>query len=96
MRPFQNLPVWLVIRLCTDNPFVVDYWNNIDTELEIEMDVLDDLQGEAEEVHTVNKWLAYGEPLHRLREFGATIKEIDLIDESLLSVEQMVVMCKLL
>ncbi len=72
MRPLQDLPVWVVVRLCTDNPFTVDYWNNIDNELELEMDVLDDLQGEAEEVHTVNKWLSYGEPVsnNRLRELN--------------------------
>ena len=37
----------------------------------------------------MNGWLHYGEPMHRLREFGATIKELDLIDEAALSSEQM-------
>lgn len=56
-----------------------------------EMDVLDDIRGEALEVQTANNWLNYGEQLHRLREFGAAIKEMDLIDESTLSSEQMAV-----
>ena len=64
------------MRLDEDDERIVDYWNNIDSELELEMDVLDDLLGEASEVMSVNPWLTYGEPLHRLREFGITVKEV--------------------
>ena len=91
MKPLQDLPVWVVVRLCTDDEELIDYWNNIDGELELEMDVLDDIRGEALEVRAANDWLNYGEQLHRLREFGAAIKEMDLIDESALSSEQMAV-----
>ena len=42
---------------------------------------------------SVNSWLTYGEPLHRLREFGITLKEMDVIDEAPLSMEQMRMMC---
>ena len=40
-----------------------------------------------------NPWLNYTEPLHRLREFGIHMKEMDLIDESLLSVDQIRSVC---
>ena len=46
------------------------------------MDVLDDYFGEAKEVMSHNPWLTYGEPLHRLREWGIQLKELDLIDEA--------------
>ena len=53
------------------------------------MDVLDDFTGEGREVFEANPWLTYGEAVHRFREFGAAIKEMDLIDEGMLSSEQM-------
>jgi hypothetical protein len=88
LRPLQQLPVWLVVRLCTDDERIVNFWNNVDTQLELDMDVIDDLFREADGVSAVNKWLTYSEPLHRLREFGITIKEFDLLDESLLTGDQ--------
>lgn len=59
--------------MCTDEGEITEYWNSLDQELELEMDVLDDLYGEAVEVHKQNKWLTYGEPLHRLREWGVQV-----------------------
>ena len=43
--------------------------------------------------YRMNPWLTYGEPLHRLREFGVTAKEMDMIDEAKLSAEQMKYLC---
>jgi hypothetical protein len=77
-----------VIKLCTNSESIVSYWNNIDSELELEMDVLDDYFGEAKEVTNQNPWLTYGEPLHRLREWGIQLRELDLIDESPLQPNQ--------
>jgi hypothetical protein len=96
LRPLHNLPVWVVIRLCTDVDAIVDYWNNVDGQLELNMDVIDDPIGEGKEIQQMNKWITYGEPLHRLREFGVTAKEIDMIDEVALSLEQMRNLCSFL
>jgi hypothetical protein len=57
--------------------------------LELQLDVIDDLFGEAEEIHKVNPWLCYSQHFHRLREFGVSFKELDMIDEKLLTMEQM-------
>merc|ERR1719453_1925139 len=88
LRPLEKLPVWVVIKLCTDDDAVVDYWNQIDEDLELDMDVLDDLVGEAEEVCAVNPWLAYGPALHRLREWGSPHKLLDMLDETPFSLDQ--------
>jgi hypothetical protein len=74
----------------------VKLWNNIDSELELNMDVIDDFFGEGKEIQKLNSWLVYGEPLHRMREFGVTLKELDNVDEKLLSVEDMLRVCKLM
>ncbi len=54
------------------------------------MDILDDITGEAKEIAAVNSWLTYGEPLHRMREFGVTIKELDILDEARLTPDQII------
>jgi hypothetical protein len=81
------------IRLCTDNKEVVQYWNKVDSVLELNLDIIDDFLGESKEIGRMNNWLTYGEPLHRLREFGVTAKAIDMIDEVSLSAEQMRSLC---
>ncbi len=55
--------------------------------------MIDDQLGDAKQIHAVNGWMTYGEPMHRLREFGAVLKELDLIDESTLSSDQMRMLC---
>lgn len=83
----------VILRLCTEEKDIIDYWNNIDQQLELEIDVLDDQLGDAKQVYEVNRWLTYGEPLHRIREFGASMKEMDILDEKTLAMEQMRVIC---
>lgn len=89
LKPLEDLPVWVVIRLCTDEKEVLTYWESVDKVLELELDVLDDLVRDAQKISNSNPWLNYGESLHRLREFGSVFKELDVINESRLTSEQM-------
>jgi len=81
LRSMEGLPVWIVIRLCTDEDDVVEYYNSIDDQLELSIEVLDDFFGEANEVHEHNSWLTYTLPLHRMREMGIPHRLFDLLDE---------------
>ena len=45
LKPLRSLPAWVVLRLCTKEQGVQNYWNNIDAELELEMDVISNLVG---------------------------------------------------
>ena len=81
LRELKNLPVKIILRLCTNDDSVVDYWNQIDTDLELKLDVVDDYVNEARELANINPWLTYGLPLHRIREFGLVSHDIDGLDE---------------
>jgi len=81
LQSLEGLPLWLVIRLCTDDEQVVNFYNDIDGQLEFSLDVLDDFFAEAKEVYEHNQWLNYALPLHRMREMGFYHKLFDLLDE---------------
>ena len=89
LKPLEDLPALAVVRLCTNDKPVCDYWDGIDRKLELEMDVIADITEEATQVYQYNPWLTFSLPMHRMREFGASSKDMDLIDERLLSPEQM-------
>jgi hypothetical protein len=81
LRSLVGYPVWVVIRLCTDEDDVCEFYNELDGQVELNFEVIDDFAGEAKEVYEQNPWLNYGLPLHRLREWGYANKLLDLLDE---------------
>ncbi len=96
LRSMEGLPVWIVIRLCTDEENVVEFYNSLDQQLELSIEVLDDLIGEAEEVHENNPWLNYCLQLHRMREMGIPHRLFDLLDERAFTKSELREFCFLL
>ena len=89
LKTLEGLPIWIVIRLCTDDSKIVKYYNDLDSQLEFSVEVLDDFIQEAKEVHKKNKWLTYTLPLHRCREMGIHHRVFDLLDERTLTLSEM-------
>jgi len=77
-----ELPVFMVVRLTTDDDAVVRYYNRIDEEEELPLEVIDDIESEAREVAgNGNGWLTYSPLLHMIREGGTFLKLLDALDE---------------
>jgi hypothetical protein len=61
LKPLEGLPLQIIIRICTDESDVTEYWQHINAQLDLDIYVLDDLETEATVVDESNGWLTYGE-----------------------------------
>jgi len=96
LRSLEGLPIWVVIRLCTDDVKVINFYNELDSQLEMSIEVLDDFESEAKEIHKYNKYLNYTLAFHRCREMGFSNKLFDLLDERMLTKGELREFCLLL
>ena len=84
------------MRLCTNSDDIIEYWNDLDRQLEAPLEVLDDAEAEAKETTSPNPWLTYGFPLHLVRTAGLRHKLFDLLDEKAFIGSQVAEMLSLL
>jgi hypothetical protein len=96
LTSLESLPVWLVIRLCTDDERAFEFYNSLDAQHNQPCDILDDFYGEAVEVYLRNPWLCYALPLHRFREMGFQEPVLDTVDERALNPREVKDLCQFL
>lgn len=89
----MHMPIWVVIRLCTDDPEVCKFYNALDCDLELPLEVLGDPIKSSTQVGEHNPWLNYAMPLHRIRERGSQSRVFDILDERPLNKDEV---CSLL
>jgi hypothetical protein len=91
---------WVVIRLCTNEESIINYYQQFDDQLELSVDILDDYLDEAKEVHSHNPWLTYSLCLHRCREMGMSCHSLhrwlDWLDERSLTKNEIVEVLQIL
>jgi hypothetical protein len=108
----QGFPVWVVIRLSTDDQRVVDFYEEIDEKMNrvsiepdldkgpigtcVNLDVLDDFVSEAENVYVHNPWLNYAYPLHLCKESAVKFPVFDVLNDRPLQTQELVDFCNLL
>eukprot|EP00429_Kryptoperidinium_foliaceum_P033985 CAMPEP_0176167990 /NCGR_PEP_ID=MMETSP0120_2-20121206/85972_1 /TAXON_ID=160619 /ORGANISM="Kryptoperidinium foliaceum, Strain CCMP 1326" /LENGTH=441 /DNA_ID=CAMNT_0017505677 /DNA_START=36 /DNA_END=1358 /DNA_ORIENTATION=- len=89
--------VRMVIRLCTDDQETIDFYNNLDAEGNLPIDVLDDIRSEAQEVNQMeNNFFAYTALIHRIREAGTLSSVFNSMDDRRLDVEEVRALARML
>ena len=87
LKHLEGMPVQITIRVSSDESSVIEYWNNVNTAIDINVLVLDELECEGVQIEEVNSWLTYGPALQRAREYGVVMPFMDNIDYCQLSQE---------
>merc|ERR1712038_178320 len=75
---------------------IVNFYNDLDKQLELSIEVLDNYTDEATEMHDSNPWLNYTLQLHRMREMGFQKRLFDVLDERPLTLAELEEFCLML
>lgn len=85
LKPLEGLSLQIIIRIYSHEKEIIEHWQHINAQLDLEIYVLQNIKAEADIVTENNSWLTYGEPLHRLREFGIMIPAVEKLNSRQLS-----------
>jgi len=96
MAELQKLPVYLIVRLCTNDEASFQFWTTLDLDLDIAIEILDDFEAEAEAAFTMNPWCNYCMPLQRAREWGFRTKLLESLRERPLTHDELRDYCALI
>mmetsp|Transcript_41855 Transcript_41855/g.61452 ORF Transcript_41855/g.61452 Transcript_41855/m.61452 type:complete len:245 (+) Transcript_41855:147-881(+) len=90
MHLLQKLPIFLLIRLCTDDELAIHFYKTLELDFrKVDIEILDDFEVEAEEVVTMNPWMNYAMPIQRAREFGFRSLLLTILRERPLTHEEL-------
>ena len=99
----RSVPCILVFNLITDEEHIVQYYNDLDVnlnkgleEMTPVVDILDDFVSEAKEVRGANPWLVYSYSIHKRRMAGTDHMVYDMMDEDGLSLFYANILIKLI
>jgi hypothetical protein len=81
VQALQSLPVYLIVRLCTNDEAAMHFWNTLDLDLKIPVEVLDDFEEENRIAHAMNPWCNYCIAIQRAREWGFRSKLFEKLRE---------------
>ena len=96
LKPLEGIPLQIIIRISTEEKEITDYWQDVNSELSLDIYVLNGYEYESTRVNSKNNWLTYGEPLHQIREFGIAVSGINTLSFRQLSKEDIKSICRLL
>lgn len=89
LRQLEQLPVYIVIRLCSNDKKVIDFYKRLDRTLMRPLDVVQDFFSEAKIVQTYQNWLTYPRSMHQCREMGCFDSRVmDTLNERKLTLEE--------